>query len=137
MFGNVDPSDTYTVVKRDETEDFMAQFPGYGEMRSYTHALGDEQVGFSWRSMLEKTGGKGSYGHHHRKQEEIYFVISGTLQFKLDDDVIDVGPGTAIRVGAEVVRSVWNDGPGDAELVIMSQAGDDPAVKVDDFWPVD
>ncbi|HSJ16670.1 MAG TPA: cupin domain-containing protein [Solirubrobacterales bacterium] len=129
--------DTYTVVRREETEDFMAQFPGYGEMRSYTAPLGDEQVGFSWRRMPEKTGGKGSYGHRHENQEEVYVVISGTVQFKVDDDVIDVGPGTAVRVGAEVVRSVWNDGPGDAELIIMSPTRDDPAIKVEDFWPVD
>jgi mannose-6-phosphate isomerase-like protein (cupin superfamily) len=130
-------SDTYTVVRREECDDFMAQYPGYGEMRSFTEAMGADQVGFSWRAMPEKTGGKGSYGHHHRSQEEVYFVISGTVQFKLDDDVIDVGPGTAIRVGPEVVRSVWNDGPGDAKLVILSQVGNDPAVQVEDFWPVD
>lgn len=133
----VAPHETYTVVKRDEPEDFMAQYPGFGEMRSYTAALGAEEVGFSWRRMPEKTGGKGSYGHRHHDLEEIYFVISGTLQFKLDDDVIDVEPGTAIRVGSEVVRSIWNDGPGDAELVIFSRAAEDPAIKVDDFWPVD
>jgi hypothetical protein len=40
-------------------------------------------------------------------------------------------------VGPEVVRSVWNDGPGDAQLVILSQVGNDPAVQVEDFWPVD
>jgi mannose-6-phosphate isomerase-like protein (cupin superfamily) len=129
--------DTYTVVKRDETSDFMAQYPGFGEMRSYTDPCGAQQVGFSWRRMPEKTGGKGSYGHRHTDLEEIYFVISGAVQFKLDDDVIDAGPGTAIRVGPEVVRSVWNDGPGDAELVIMSRAAADPAVTVEDFWPVD
>ena len=129
--------DTYTVVTRDEPEDFMAQFPGFGELKSYTQALGAEQVGFSWRRMPEKTGGKGSYGHRHENLEEIYFVISGTVQFKLDDDLIDVGAGTAVRVGAEVVRSQWNDGPADAELVIFSATGDDPAIRVDDFWPVD
>ena len=129
--------DTYTVAKREDCLDFMAQYPGYGEMRSFTNALDADQVGFSWRSMPEKTGGKGSYGHRHQNLEEIYFVISGTLQFKLDDDVIDVGPGTAIRVGPEVVRSVWNDGPGDAELVILSQAKEDPAIQVEDFWRVD
>jgi mannose-6-phosphate isomerase-like protein (cupin superfamily) len=130
-------ADDYTVVKREETVDFMEQYPGFGEMRSFTDPLHDEQVGFSWRRMPEKTGGKGSYGHRHGKLEEVYFVISGTVQFKLDDDVIDVEPGTAVRVGAEVVRSVWNDGPGDAELVIMSSTGDDPAIQVEDFWPVD
>jgi mannose-6-phosphate isomerase-like protein (cupin superfamily) len=130
-------ADDYTVVKRDETVDFMEQFPGFGEMRSYTDPLDDEQVGFSWRRMPEKTGGKGSYGHRHTDLEEVYYVLSGTVQFKLDDDVIDLEPGTAVRVGAEVVRSVWNDGPGDAELVIMSTTGDDRAVQVEDFWPVD
>lgn len=133
-------ADTYTVVKREDAYDFMAQYPGYGEMRLFTEALGDEQVAFTWRSMPPKTGGKGSYGHRHKTQEEVYFVISGRLQFKLDDDVIDVEPGTAIRIGHDVVRSVWNDGPGDAELVMCSKridnAADDP-VTVEDFWPVD
>jgi mannose-6-phosphate isomerase-like protein (cupin superfamily) len=129
--------DTYSVVEREQCDDFMAQYPGYGEMRSFTSALGADQVGFSWRSMPEKTGGKGSYGHRHTTLEEIYFVISGTVQFKLDDDVIDVGPGTAVRAGPEVVRSIWNDGPGDAELVIFSPAQIDPAIQVEDFWPVD
>jgi mannose-6-phosphate isomerase-like protein (cupin superfamily) len=132
--------DTYTVVKREDAHDFMAQYPGYGELRMFTDALGDEQVAFTWRSMPPKTGGKGSYGHRHRTQEEIYFVISGMVQFKLDDDVIDIGPGTAVRVGPEVVRSVWNDGPGDAELAICSTKVADPdadAVQVEDFWPVD
>ena len=132
--------DTYTVVKRADAFDFMAQYPGYGEMRLFTDALGDEQVAFTWRSMPEKTGGKGSYGHRHKTQEEIYFVISGMLQFKLDDDVLDVQPGTAVRIGPDVVRSVWNDGPGDAELVICSKKIDNAAndaVTVEDFWPVD
>jgi mannose-6-phosphate isomerase-like protein (cupin superfamily) len=130
-------ADDYAVVKRDETTDFMEQYPGFGEMRSYTAPCGAQQVGFSWRRMPEKTGGKGSYGHRHSDLEEVYFVISGAVQFKLDDDVIDLGPGTAVRVGAEVVRSVWNDGPGDAELVIMSRAQQDPAIQVEDFWPID
>jgi mannose-6-phosphate isomerase-like protein (cupin superfamily) len=133
-------NDTYTVVKREDAYDFMAQYPGFGEMRLYTEALGDEQVAFTWRSMPEKTGGKGSYGHRHKTQEEIYFVVSGRPQFKLDDDVIDVEPGTAVRVGPDVVRSVWNDGPGDVELVICSRKVDsaaDDAVTVEDFWPVD
>ena len=39
----------YTIVTRDEAPDFMAQYPGYGEMRFYTEALGAEQVAFTWR----------------------------------------------------------------------------------------
>ena len=132
--------DNYTVVKREDAPDFMAEYPGFGEMRMFNEALKGDEIAFSWRSMPEKTGGKGSYGHRHKTQEEVYFVISGVVQFKLDDDVIDVEPGTAVRVGRQVVRSVWNDGPGEATLVICSKKIDDPHADtelVEDFWPAD
>src|SRR5579859_4483790 len=107
-------------------------------MRFLTGALETEQLAFTYRRMPQHTGGKGSYGHRHRTQEEIYFVISGRLQFKLDDEVIDVGSGTAVRVAPHVARSVWNDEPADAELVIVSTRIDDPHGDVEavaDFWP--
>ena len=63
-------------------------------------------------------------------------MISGKLQFKLEDEVIEAGRGTAIRVGPEVFRSVWNDEPEDAEIVIVSTRDEDskPEYKAD-FWP--
>ena len=51
-----------------------------------------EQVSFSWRRMPPSTGGRGSYGHRHPGQEEIYFVISGTVTFKVGDHVFEAGP---------------------------------------------
>jgi mannose-6-phosphate isomerase-like protein (cupin superfamily) len=129
----------YTICHIDEVPDvFGDSYPG--EMRFFTSALGCEQVAFTYRRMPQHTGGKGSYGHRHMTQEEIYYVISGRLQFKLDDDVIDVGAGTAVRVAPQVVRSVWNDDPVDAELVICSVRLDDPSGDVEgvpDFWPVE
>jgi mannose-6-phosphate isomerase-like protein (cupin superfamily) len=68
----------------------------------------------------------------------VYFVVSGTLQFKLGDEVVVAGPGTAIRVAPEVVRSVWNEEPEDAEVVIVSTRIDDPFAETEltpDFWP--
>src|SRR5256885_12147267 len=59
---------------------------------------------FTYRRMAPQTGGKGSYGHRHRTQEEIYFVVSGQLEFKLDDEVLELGPLTAIRV-AQIGRA--------------------------------
>ena len=76
-------------------------------------------MALTYRRMPQHTGGKGSYGHLHKEQEEIYFVISGKLQFKLDDDVVEAARARPIRVAPEVVRSVWNDEPEDAELVIL------------------
>jgi mannose-6-phosphate isomerase-like protein (cupin superfamily) len=109
-------------------------------MRFLAGDLGAEQVAFTYRRMPAGTGSKGSYGHRHRTQEEIYFVIVGTLQFKLDDDVIDVGPLTAVRIAPPTVRGVWNEGPDDAQLVICSTKVDDLGAEgetVDGFWPAD
>jgi quercetin dioxygenase-like cupin family protein len=63
-------------------------------------------------------------------------VISGKLQFKLEDDVIECEKGTAIRVAPEVYRSVWNNEPEEAEIVIVSTRAEDtkPEYKAD-FWP--
>jgi len=126
----------YTIKKLEDVDDVLGDYPG--EMRMMTSALGAEQVAFTYRRMPQHTGGKGSYGHRHKEQEEVYFVASGTLQFKLGDDVIDVPAGTAVRVPAETWRSVWNDEPGDAELIIVSQvastSASDDAEYLENFW---
>jgi mannose-6-phosphate isomerase-like protein (cupin superfamily) len=127
----------YTIKRLDEVEDaFGGRYPG--SMRFLTTDLGNEQVAFTHRLMPAQTGGKGGYGHRHKTQEEIYFVISGTVEFKLGDDVVEVSGGTAVRVAPQTVRSIWNEGPDDAELVICSVRLEDPRADgeiVQDFWP--
>src|SRR5437870_52033 len=128
--------DGYTVKTLADVPDILGDYPG--EMQMFAPALACEQVAFTYRRMPQHTGGKGSYGHFHKTQEEIYFVVSGKLQFKLGDEVVEAGKGTAIRVAPDVVRSVWNDEPEDAELVIVSMRIDDPQGDTDyvaDFWP--
>jgi quercetin dioxygenase-like cupin family protein len=126
----------YTICSFEDVPDVLGDYPG--EMRMFTGPLGAEQVAFTFRRMPQHTGGKGSYGHRHKTQEEIYFVCKGKLQFKLENEVIEAGPGTAVRVPPHVVRSVWNDEPEDAELVIVSTKIEDvraDAETVPDFWP--
>jgi mannose-6-phosphate isomerase-like protein (cupin superfamily) len=127
----------YTIRHLDEIPDVLGDYPG--EMRmSSAGDLGSEQVSFTWRRMPAQTGGKGSYGHRHKTQEELYFVASGTLQFKLEDEVLELGPGSLVRVAPPVARSVWNEGPGDAVLIMCSAKTADPledVETVEDFWP--
>ena len=126
----------YTVKTLADVPDVLGDYPG--EMHLLTYELDAEQVALSYRRMPQHTGGKGSYGHFHHEQEEIYFVVSGKLQFKLGDDVFEAVRGTAVRIAPDVVRSVWNDEPEDAELVIVSKRIADPRGDVDtvpDFWP--
>jgi mannose-6-phosphate isomerase-like protein (cupin superfamily) len=126
----------YTVATREQATDWMAQYPGFGEMRHYTDALEAEQVSFSWRLMPPNTGGRGSYGHRHPGQEEIYLVMSGTVTFKVGDDVFEAAPKTAVRMTGDDFYSVHNDGDDDAELVLISTKATDPQTeKQDDFWP--
>ena len=115
-----EPPSGYSIAGREDALDFMAQWPGYGEQRWYSDALGTEQVSFSWRRMLPGTGGRGSYGHCHPGQEEVYFVISGTVTFKVGDDGY----------------SIHNDTEAESELLVFStRLADPPFEKVDDFWP--
>ena len=105
----------YQIVKLEEVDDWLGDYPG--EMRGITYAIGAEQAALTYRRMPEHTGSKGSYGHRHKEQEELYLVLSGRLQFKLGDE---------------------NDEPEDAELVIVSKRIDDPrgdTETIDDFWP--
>jgi quercetin dioxygenase-like cupin family protein len=128
----------YKVITRQEAPDILGDYPG--EMRMYTYPLDAEQVAFTYRRMPAGTGSKGSYGHRHKEQEEIFFVISGKLEFKLDEDVFEAEAGTAVRVPPPVVRGVWNEGPEDAELAICSIRIADPGgdtETVDGFWPAD
>ncbi|HZC14699.1 MAG TPA: cupin domain-containing protein [Thermoleophilaceae bacterium] len=127
----------WSIKKLEEIPDVLGDYPGEMRMSSASD-LGTEQVGFTWRRMPAQTGGKGSYGHRHKTQEEVYFVASGTLQFKLEDEVIDLGAGTLVRVAPHVARSVWNEGPDDAVLIIVSPKSADPRADIEsvaDFWP--
>src|SRR3954469_164119 len=110
----------YSITRRQEALDFMADWPEYGEQRWYSEALGTEQVSFSWRRMLPDTGGRGSYGHRHPGQEEVYFVISGKVTFKVGADVFEVGPKSAVRMTSDAFYSVHNDSDAEAELLIVS-----------------
>ena len=126
----------YTIKHVEEVPDVLGDYPG--EMRLCTDALGTEQVAFTYRRMPAGTGGKGSYGHRHKEQEELYFVMSGKLEFKLEDEVTELPKGTVVKVPPEVARSVWNEGPEDAELVIVSKRVPDVSQDVEhvpDFWP--
>ena len=130
------PASAYSIASREQALDFIAEYPDYGEMRWYSDALGTEQVSFSWRRMPPGTGGRGSYGHCHPGQEEVYFVVSGTVTFKVGDDEFTAGPQTAVRIDGDSFRSVHNDTDEQAELLVFStRHAEPPLEKQEGFWP--
>jgi mannose-6-phosphate isomerase-like protein (cupin superfamily) len=127
----------YSLCRLEEAPDiFGGEYPG--EMKMLAGPLGTEQVAFTYRRMPQHSGGKGGYGHRHKTQEEVYYVVAGELQFKLEDELLDVPAGTAVRIAPGTVRSVWNERAEDAELLIVStNIGDasDDVELVEGFWP--
>lgn len=130
----------YSKIRLEEAADVLGDYPG--EMRFLAPALGAEQGAFTWRRMPPDTGGRGSYGHFHRTQEEIYFVVEGKLTFKIGDDEFEAPAGTAVRIPPEAVRSVHNDSDSDVILIMTSPkldegVGEDEVDTVDGFWPAE
>ena len=119
----------YTIKNLREVED-VAAAQGFGEMMEarFAHGeLGAEQTGVSLQRV--KPGKRHAFAHRHKEMEEIYVVLSGSGRMKLDDEVEEIGPLDAIRIGPSVTRAVeaGDDGieilafspraQGDAEIV--------------------
>ena len=74
------------------------------------------------------------FGHRHKRQEEIFLVVSGSIQFKLDDEIVECKAFDAIRVAPEVVRCP-QAGPNGAELVIFGAPKVDKDTEmISDWW---
>jgi len=131
-----EPTRPYSIATREQARDVMADYAGYGEQRWYTEALDAEQVSFCWRRMPPGTGGRGSYGHRHPGQEEVYCVVSGQVTFKVGEDVFEIGPQTAVHVAGDAFRSVHNDTDAEAQLLVFSTRLAEPPVEMEEgFWP--
>lgn len=82
--------------------------------RVLDHELPMQFVGVTANALVP--GEEAGYWHAHSSDEELYLFLAGQGQMGLDDDVVDVGPGTAIRVGQGVMRT-WRCVPESAEAL--------------------
>ena len=95
---------------------------GYG-FRKVRQALGVTEMGVN---AIVLPPGLQTGTHWHERQEEVYFVHQGTLQWTLgenDEHAVTLGPGGMIRVDASTQRSIKNVGDGDAIYVIFGAEG--------------
>ena len=70
-------------------------------------------------------GEEAGYWHTHSEIEELYVFLSGTGHMGLDDDIVDVGPGSVVRVGQGVWRT-WRslpDSPGQLRWLCIRAGG--------------
>ena len=101
------------------------------EARFPRNDLGAEQTGMNFLKV--KPGQREAFAHRHRDAEEIYVVLSGSGQVKLDDDLLDLAPLDAVRVGPGVARC-FEAGPAGLEVLIVGPHVEGDVEMVDDFW---
>ena len=58
--------------------------------------------------------GQASTKHRHIGEEELYVLLEGSGRIRVGDEVVELGPLDALRVGPEEVRQIFNDTDADA-----------------------
>ncbi|WEG10558.1 cupin domain-containing protein [Microbacterium horticulturae] len=108
----------YQVVDIGALDHWRDYYGGFDAARSrdgrrvVDHELTMQYIGMTANAL--EPGEEAGYWHAHARIEELYVFLAGTGQMGLDDDVIEVGPGTVVRVGQDVWRT-WRARPDSTE----------------------
>jgi mannose-6-phosphate isomerase-like protein (cupin superfamily) len=94
---------------------------GY-DSRDYDPKLGCKHIAFCVDRIAP---GESGMHHRHADAEEIHFLVSGTCQMMIDDEVIEVKELEAVRVPPEVRRSFYNHSDQDAVWLVMGAPMDE------------
>src|SRR4051812_35374538 len=103
------------------------------EARFAAKTLGLQNSGVSYQRLAPNA--RGSFGHRHKTQEELYVVVGGGGRVKLADDVVELRQWDAVRVPAETMRA-FEAGPAGLELLAYGAPATGPgdADVVQGWW---
>jgi quercetin dioxygenase-like cupin family protein len=125
----------YTIKKVSDVPD---QGPNFGlegklEARFMRVDLECENCGVTYLKIAP--GFRVPFGHTHKVQEEVYMLVAGSALIKVDDDVHELEPWTAVRMSKDVMRAL-EGGPEGAEFVLIGAPSTGPgdAVNTQDWW---
>jgi mannose-6-phosphate isomerase-like protein (cupin superfamily) len=123
----------YTKQNLKDIEDAAPKFgmPAQIEARFARRALGGESLGLSHFTLAPNF--RIPFGHRHAQQEEVYVLVAGSASLKLDDEIVELEPWDAVRIGTGTMRNV-QAGPDGAEYLAFG-AGDDPGdAELEQGW---
>jgi uncharacterized cupin superfamily protein len=123
----------YTVVNLMDLENKAVDGGSTVDARFARGHIDSDHIGVS--HIRYAPGRRSSGGHSHEEQEEVYVVLGGSGQVKLDDELLDLRRWDVVRVAPETVRgfSAGSDG-----LELLAIGSDRPeggdGVQADDEW---
>lgn len=101
------------------------------EARFPARDLGAEQTGMIY--LIVKPGQREAFAHRHHAAEEIYVVLAGSGDVKLDDELVALAPFDAVRVSPGVTRA-FEAGPDGLEVLVFGPHIEADSEMVQDFW---
>ena len=125
---------SYTIRNLREVEDLAARH-GISETQEARFPRGDlgaQTTGVAY--LILRPGKRQPFAHRHKQAEEIYVVLAGTGRIKLDDEIIDIRPLDAIRLGPQVGRALEAGPEGLEVLAFGPRHENDAEIIRDDFW---
>jgi mannose-6-phosphate isomerase-like protein (cupin superfamily) len=123
----------FTLKNLAEVNDSAPQF-GFAEVQEARFAkdeLEAEQTGVSYHYV--KPGKRQAFAHRHERAEEVYVVLRGSGQAKLDDQVVELRRLDAIRVAPRVTRA-FQAGPDGLELLAFGPRHDGDGDVLPGWW---
>ena len=123
----------FTLKNLAEVDDSAPKF-GYAEVQEARFAkdeLEAEQTGVSYQRV--KPGKRQAFAHRHERAEEVYVVLSGSGQAKLDDQLVELRRLDAIRVAPGVTRA-FQAGPDGLELLAFGPRHDGDGDVLPGWW---
>jgi uncharacterized cupin superfamily protein len=123
----------FTLKNLAEVDDSAPKF-GYAEVQEARFAkdeLEAEQTGVSYQHV--KPGKRQAFAHRHERAEEVYVVLGGSGQAKLEDQVVELRALDAIRVAPGVTRA-FQAGPDGLELLAFGPRHDGDGDVLPGWW---
>jgi uncharacterized cupin superfamily protein len=124
---------SYTKKNLRDVKDSAAEhgLSDHQEARFPREDLGAEQTGMNF--LFVKPGQREAFAHRHRTAEEIYVVLDGAGQVKLDEELVELAPLDAVRVSPGVARS-FQAGPAGLQVLVFGPRVESDGEIVQDFW---
>ena len=123
----------FTLKNLAEVDDSAPKF-GYAEVQEARFAkdeLEAEQTGVSYQRV--KPGKRQAFAHRHERAEEVYVVLGGSGQAKLEDQLVELRALDAIRVAPGVTRA-FQAGRDGLELLAFGPRHDGDGDVLPGWW---